>query len=46
VRFLRIEDETAASKIRTLTHLLRNYADQLPGHFVVVTEKRVRFARR
>lgn len=46
VIFLRLEDETAPSKIRTLTHLLRNYADQLPSRFVVVTEKRVRFARR
>ena len=31
--------------IETLRRLLEGYADQLPGQFVVVTEKRVRFAR-
>jgi len=46
VIFLRLEDETAASKIRTLGQLLANHSDALHGRFVVVTEKRVRFARR
>jgi predicted nuclease of predicted toxin-antitoxin system len=46
VIFLRLVDETAASKIRTLSQLLANHADRLPGRFVVVTERRVRFARR
>jgi len=46
VIFLRLEDETAASKIRTLGQLFASHADRLPGRFVVVTERRVRFARR
>lgn len=46
VIFLRLEDETAASKIRTLGELLANHAERLPGRFVVVTERRVRFAHR
>jgi len=45
VIFLRLDDETAPSEIRTLGHLLKNYADQLPDRFVVA-EERVRFARR
>jgi len=46
VIFLRLDDETAASKIATLRQLLANHADHLANQFVVVTEKRVRFARR
>ncbi|MCA9937588.1 MAG: DUF5615 family PIN-like protein [Anaerolineales bacterium] len=45
VIFLRLEDERAANKKETLRKLLGNYADRLPGQFVVVTEARVRFAR-
>lgn len=45
VIFLRLEDERAANKKETLRKLLDNYADRLPGQFVVVTEARVRFAR-
>jgi predicted nuclease of predicted toxin-antitoxin system len=45
VIFLRLDDERAASKIKTLCRLLETYADRLPDHFVVVTETRVRFAR-
>lgn len=45
VVFLRLDDERAASKIETLRKLLENYAERLPGQFVVVTETRVRFAR-
>jgi predicted nuclease of predicted toxin-antitoxin system len=46
VVLLRLEDERAASKIRTIQHLLRHHADQLAGNFVVVTERQVRFATR
>lgn len=42
---LRLEDERAPSKIEVLQHLLDAYADRLPNHFVVVTEKSVRFAK-
>ena len=44
VIFLRLEDERADSKIRVLEKLLAQYADHLADKFVVVTEKRVRFA--
>ena len=43
---LRLDDERAIVKIETLRRLLQSYADQLPGQFVVVTETRVRFARK
>jgi predicted nuclease of predicted toxin-antitoxin system len=43
---LRLEDERAASKIEILQSLLDYYADRLADHFVVVTEKSVRFAKR
>ena len=45
VILLRLEDERAANKIAVLRRLLENYAEQLPNQFVVVTERRVRFAR-
>jgi predicted nuclease of predicted toxin-antitoxin system len=44
VVLLRLADERAASKIQVLSRLLLTYPDQLAGQFVVVTEKRVRFA--
>lgn len=43
---LRLEDERTAIKIEVLRRLLRSYADRLPGQFVIVTETKVRFARR
>ncbi len=46
VILLRLDDERAASKIEVLRRLLRDYADRLPGQFVVVTETKVRFTRR
>jgi predicted nuclease of predicted toxin-antitoxin system len=46
VVLLRLDDERAASKINTLQWLLERYADRLAENFVVVTESRVRFARR
>ena len=45
VVLLRLEDERAVNKINTIQQLLKNYANQLSDHFVVVTETRVRFAR-
>lgn len=46
VVLLRLDDVRAVVKIETLLQLLQSYADQLPGQFVVVTETRVRFARK
>ena len=45
VVLLRLADERSANKIQILRQLLASYADQIPGRFVVATEKRVRFAR-
>ena len=44
VVLLRLGDERAGNKIRVLNLLLRGYADQLAGNFVVATEKRVRIS--
>ena len=35
---LRLEDETADSKIRVLFRLIENYSDRLQNSFIVVTE--------
>jgi len=43
---LRVEDQRTASKIETMRRLINDYGDQLPARFAVVTETRVRFARR
>ncbi len=45
VILMRLENDRYFVKIETLRRLLELYADRLPGQFVVVTEKRVRFAR-
>jgi predicted nuclease of predicted toxin-antitoxin system len=45
VVLLRLEDERAAIKIETIRRLLDRYSDRLTGSLVVVTERRVRFAR-
>jgi predicted nuclease of predicted toxin-antitoxin system len=45
VVLMRLDDERAKSKIRVLKRLLENHARRLPEQFVVVTEKKVRFAR-
>jgi predicted nuclease of predicted toxin-antitoxin system len=45
VVLLRLEDERTVSKIETIRRLVDEYADELRGHFVVVTETQVRFAR-
>ncbi len=46
VVFLRLGDERAEVKIETLRRLLETYADRLANQFVVVSQTRVRFARR
>ena len=42
---LRLDDERASNKIAVLHRLLENHGHRLGGHFVVVTETAVRFAR-
>jgi predicted nuclease of predicted toxin-antitoxin system len=46
VVLLRLEDERAAVKIDVVRLLLASYADRLADQYVVVTETRVRFARK
>jgi|SRR4030042_4161016 len=46
VVFLRLEDERAVTKVETIRRLLARYADQLADCFVVVTETKVRLARK
>jgi predicted nuclease of predicted toxin-antitoxin system len=46
VVLLRLKDERVTSKIATLQRLLENHLDHLADAFMVVTENRVRFARR
>lgn len=46
VVFLRLRDERASNKIEVLRRLLAAYADRLADHFMVVSETRVRFARK
>ena len=46
VVLLRLEDERTPIKIESLRRLLEQYADQVADNFVVVTETRVRFARK
>jgi len=45
VVLLRLDDERVVVKVETLRHLLESYSDRLADNFVVVTERRVRFAR-
>jgi predicted nuclease of predicted toxin-antitoxin system len=45
VILMRLDDERAKSKIKVLKRLLENHIERLPEQFVVVTEKKVRFAR-
>ncbi|RMF27800.1 MAG: hypothetical protein D6759_17005 [Chloroflexi bacterium] len=44
VVLLRLEDERASNKIRVLESLLDQFADQIAGNFIVVTETTVRIA--
>jgi predicted nuclease of predicted toxin-antitoxin system len=46
VILLRLQDERPLVKIETLTRLLKQYEANLTDHFIVVTENRVRFARK
>ena len=46
VIFLRLKDERAGNKIATLRQLLETYAGRLSDYFVVVSQTRVRFAKR
>jgi len=46
VVFLRLKDERTFVKISVIQRLLAGYADQLADKFVVVTETKVRFARK
>ena len=46
VVFLRLDDERSKNKIEKLRCVLEQYAGRLCDSFVVVTEKRVRFARK
>lgn len=43
--FLRLENERSANKVAVLQRFLDNYCDQVADNFVVVTERRVRFAK-
>ena len=45
VILLRLGDERTDSKVKVLKELLAEYSERLAGHFVVVTEHRVRFGR-
>jgi predicted nuclease of predicted toxin-antitoxin system len=45
VILLRLENETSTNKVQILQTILDNYSPQLSDNFIVVTEKRVRFAR-
>jgi predicted nuclease of predicted toxin-antitoxin system len=46
VVLLRLEDERPAVKFATLRRLLAGHSDRLADHYLVVTEERVRFARK
>jgi len=45
VILMRLADERANNKIEVLRRLLEQFADNITGRFVVVTETRVRFDR-
>jgi predicted nuclease of predicted toxin-antitoxin system len=42
VLFLRLQDESAASRVRVVKAVLNQYADFLKMNFIVATERRVR----
>lgn len=43
VILLRLQDEGGVNRVQVMTALMKQYSKQLPGRFVVVTEKKVRF---
>ena len=42
---VRLTDQRTEQKIAVLSRLIKKYGDRLAGNFVVVTEKKVRFAK-
>jgi predicted nuclease of predicted toxin-antitoxin system len=44
--FLRLDDERSRIKIAVLSHFLNNYQSQIQNNFIVVSETKVRFARK
>jgi len=46
VILLRLDDERVVSKIATVQQLLKNHLEQLENNFIVVTESRVRIAKK
>jgi predicted nuclease of predicted toxin-antitoxin system len=46
VVLLRLIDDRAGQKVEAIRRLLHGYASQLVDHYVVVTETKVRFARK
>lgn len=46
VVLLRLSDDRAGQKVEAIRRLLQGYANQLVDRYVVVTETRVRFARK
>ncbi len=42
ILLFRLQDESAVNQVRILSQVLDKYADRLPGHFVVITESRIR----
>ncbi|MBL7147103.1 MAG: DUF5615 family PIN-like protein [Phycisphaerae bacterium] len=46
VILLRLDDERSASKIRVLSDLLTLYPDRIQNSFIVISEGRVKFAKR
>ena len=45
VVLMRLTDERASSKLAVIEALLKGHAAELPGRFVVVSERTVRFAQ-
>ena len=43
--FMRLADERASNKIEVLRRLLDSHASRILDQYIVVTEKRVRFAK-
>ena len=46
VVLLRLANDRAGNKVEVIRRLLQNYANQLVDRYVVVTETKVRFARK
>jgi len=46
VILLRLDDERSENKINALRRLLEGYADRIENHFIVVSERAIRFAPR